>query len=345
LWSYVTKYVSLVTGDVGPELTSLRREAYAFRNAAYAATTKKTYKSQSSCYVKFCLSYGLIPVPASQETLISYCAFLARTLSANSVPGYLNVIRLMHLEAGFKNPLLDNWELSSIQKGISRLLGKPPVQKSPITVKILLDIFQTVSNHPSDVAFWAACLIAFYGFLRKSTLLPSSELMSAGKFIARGDVVDLTLSSFSLLIKKIKTIQFGQRLLTLHYVSSSDIRQCPVRAVMKHLAVSKLSSTAPLFDFLQDGSQVSFSHALFIKRLKSGLLRSGNKASNISCHSFRRGGATLAFSVGMSAIDIKLRGDWKSNAFERYVTVAPESSLASVRTLTSGASVIAGGYV
>jgi hypothetical protein len=48
--------------------------------------------------------------------------------------------------------------------------------------------------------------------------------------------------------------------------------------------------------------------------------------------------------VGMSAIDIKLRGDWKSNAFEKYLVVAPETSFASIISLTSGASEIAVNY-
>ena len=253
-------------------------------------------------------------MPATQETLVAFCAHLARFLSANSVPGYLNVVRLLHLESGFKNPLAGNWELSSIQKGISRLHGKPPVQKSPITVQILLDLYKTVTDHPADIAFWSACLIAFYVFLRKSTLLPSSDMLAGGKFIARSDVTDMTLSAFSLVIRQSKTIQFGQRLLTLPYVASQDVRLCPVRATLRHFGSSKLPGSVPLFDYVQSGIHVSFSHAFFIKRLKSGLLQTGNKSSSISCHSFRRGGATLAFSVGMSAIDIKLCGDWKSNA-------------------------------
>jgi hypothetical protein len=54
-------------------------------------------------------------------------------------------VRLLHLEAGFKNPLVDNWEIKAVQKGISRLLGKPPKQKSPITVDVLLDCQQESS--------------------------------------------------------------------------------------------------------------------------------------------------------------------------------------------------------
>ena len=109
---------------MGDELTTLRSEAYAFCNAAYATSTKKCYKSQAASYLKFCLANSVTPVPALQETLVSYCAFLARSLSANSIPGYMNVVRLLHLEAGFQNPLINNWELASVQKGIARLLGK-----------------------------------------------------------------------------------------------------------------------------------------------------------------------------------------------------------------------------
>ena len=92
------------------------------------------------------------------------------------------------------------------------------------------------------------------------------------------------------------------------------------------------------------GKEVSFSHAFFIRRLKAGLQQTGNDASAMSCHSFRRGGATLAFSVGMSAIDIKLRGDWKTNAYEKYIVVSSDSASQSVAALTTGAEKIASFY-
>ena len=320
------------------ELQNLRREAFGYRNAAFATNTKRTYKSQIACYMKFCVNFGFLPVPATQETLTLYCSFLARSLSASSIPGYLNVIRLMHVESGFANPLANNWEVSSIQKGISRMLGKPPKQKSPITVNILLDLFSTLENHPTDTAFWAACLIAFFGFMRKSTLLPTNDLLLARKFIARHDIVDLSLSSFFVVIRHSKTIQFGQRLLTLPYVSSTDHRLCPVRALLKHLGSSKLPKTSPLFNFSSSGVEMQFTHAFFVKRLKLGLTRTGNRASDVSCHSFRRGGATLAFAMGVSAIDIKLRGDWRSNAFEKYLVISPSDSLKSVKSMTMGAA-------
>jgi hypothetical protein len=75
-----------------------------------------------------------------------------------------------------------------------------------------------------------------------------------------------------------------------------------------------------------------------MKRLRDLLRSTGHPANSISCHSFRRGGASLAYTVGMSAVDIKQRGDWKSNAFERYLTISPATSFNSARLLAAGAS-------
>jgi hypothetical protein len=323
---------------LGDDLAKLRSEANAFRGAAFATSTKRTYRSQANCYFKFCSSYGLVPLPVSQETLVIYSAFLARSLSASSIPAYLNVVRLLHLEAGFMNPLTDNWEVKSIQKGISRLLGKPPKQKSPVTIEVLLDLYKTVLDTPADIAFWIVCLISFYGFLRKSTVLPSADLLSVGKYIARADLINLTLGSFSIVIKQSKTIQFGQRQLVLPFVSSPDCRLCPVKAMLRHLGTSKIGLSRPLFNYVQSGVEMPFTHLVFVNRLKSGLRATGHQASDISCHSFRRGGASLAFALGLSAIDIKLRGDWRSNAFEKYLFVTPEANFAAIRTLVNGAA-------
>ena len=319
------------------DVNGLLIQASAYKSAAFAKSTVKTYKSQTTSYLRYCSHYGLQPLPASQETLCSYLAFLTRSLSPSSIKGYLNAVRLLHIEAGFANPLSQNWEITMIQRGISRLLGKPPKQKLPITVAILIDLHSTLVNSPSDHAFWLACLIAFYGFLRKSTLLPPSIDLTAGKFIARSDVTDVSLHSFSVLIRFSKTIQFGQRVLTLPYVACSDIRLCPVRALLTHLGFSVLTKSRPLFNYQEAGVERFFLNSFFMYRLLSGLRATGHPASEISCHSFRRGGASLAFEVGLSSTDIKQRGDWWSNAFEQYLCVGHTSTMNSARLLSLGA--------
>jgi hypothetical protein len=333
-------------GDLADGLTSLRAETQRFRGAALANNTKKTYKSQINSYLKFCLNFGLVPVPALQETLCMYVAFLARTLSSSSIGGYLNVIRMLHLEAGYDNPIAGNWDLSNVQKGVSRLIGRPPKQKLPMTVHMLLDIQGHLSSEfPSERAFWAACLVAFLGFLRKSTLLPSPDVLISGKFIRRADLIGLSLTSFSVEIRHSKTIQFGQRVLTLPFVASPDIRLCPVRAVLTHLGTSKLPSDRPLFNFVSNGVEMNFTHAFFIKRLKQLLTLSGHPAHDVSCHSFRRGGATQAFAAGLSATHVKLRGDWRSNAYERYISVSEADTRYATQVMTNSMLTQASGYI
>jgi hypothetical protein len=198
-------------------------------------------------------------------------------------------------------------------------------------------LVRSLSDHPSDLAFRAACLIAFFVFLRKSTLLPAPGELLQGKYIARNDVLNLTLSSFLLRIRFSKTIQFGQRVLSLPYVTCDDSRLCPVRAVLAHIGRSKLLPSRPLFNYVVEGREVQFSNAYFMKRLRDILRCFGHPASEISCHSFRRGGASLAYMVGLTATDIKLRGDWRSNAFERYLCVSQTTALQSAKSLSAGA--------
>ena len=150
-------------------------EAQSFIGKTYAVSTKSSYKTHLMTYLRFCLKFQLEPVPASTSTILSYTTFLARSLKPSSISNYLNIIRILHLDAGLPNPLLDNFALTNLKKGIQRELGSPPIQKLPITCKILKLIHcQLCFFLPKDVAFWAAYLVAFFGLLRKKTLLPQS---------------------------------------------------------------------------------------------------------------------------------------------------------------------------
>ena len=112
-----------------------------FKRFALAESTKTTYRSQLNAFLRFCLFYDQVPLPASQDTLKCYVVFLARSLNPSSLPGYLNVVRIMHVNAGYDNPLKDNFEITMIRRGITRPLGRPQVQKLPFTLDILRAIF------------------------------------------------------------------------------------------------------------------------------------------------------------------------------------------------------------
>ena len=106
---------------------------------------------------------------------VMYAAYLARFLSPSSICQYLNYVGLLHREMGFLTPLADNWVLSSVLKGIRRILGTPPMPRLPITVNILIGIRSRLNlNSSRHASFWAVCLTAFFGLFRKCHLLPVS---------------------------------------------------------------------------------------------------------------------------------------------------------------------------
>jgi hypothetical protein len=325
---------------VVPALLPLREEARAFKAQAFAPSTKLSYRTHLMAFVRFCMYYDLTPVPATQETLSCYVAHLARTMSPNSISIYLNIIRIMHEEAGLKNPLEDNFEIMMIKRGVKRVKGVPPKQKAPVTVEILIDLFRGMDlSRNSEKAFHCALLVGFFGFLRKASLFPALPDVPVLKRLSRQDVVRLCLDSFELHCYHSKTIQFGQQVHTIPFFACTDLRICPIFAMMTHLGASSgLSPTSSLFNYVEGGVEKFYSHAAFVARLKVGIKRSGRDPREVSCHSLRRGGATLSFACGISCDQIKLRGDWASDCYQRYLFVPPSATMEVARIICQGAA-------
>jgi hypothetical protein len=76
----------------------LDEDVKSYRQSMFAESTKATYKSHLRSFLRFCLYIGYEPLPCTVETICRYIAFLARSLSYSSIPGYLNIIRLLHVE-------------------------------------------------------------------------------------------------------------------------------------------------------------------------------------------------------------------------------------------------------
>ena len=109
----------------------LLREAASFKRSAFAESTKAAYRTHMNSYLRFCLYFGKCPIPADSETLKAYSAFLARSIKPAGIGGYLNIVRILHLESGVDNTLEKNWELQLLHRCYSRVLGVPPKQTYP----------------------------------------------------------------------------------------------------------------------------------------------------------------------------------------------------------------------
>ena len=254
-----------------------------------------------------------------------YIAFLSRRLCFSSVKQYLNAVRLVHLEAGLQNPLEKNWYVSSILKGVCRLKGDASLQKLPITLDILKHVFLVLDLHSSfDPAFWAACLVGFFSFFRKSNLLiPSHLLFDPGQNLCANDV-QFTDEGVILTVRWSKVIQFKERVLHIPLPKIPNSPFCPSTALLQlTLENFPCSRSGPLFRYSWLGaSNVPLTQCQFTGKLQACSGAIGLDASKYSGHSLRRGGASFALQCGLPVDLIKTQGDWKSNACEHYLQPA-----------------------
>lgn len=272
-------------------------------------------------YFEFCNKISVKPVPLSQYDLGRYIAYLSRRLCFTSVRQYLNIVRLLHVEAGFGNPLENNWYVSSILKGVKRVKGDTTSQKLPITLDILKQVFVNLNlNGSIDRTFWAACLVAFYSFFRKSNLLIlSMDSFDASRYLCASDT-KFTKEGVILTVRWSKVIQFQERLLQIPLPRVRNSPFCPSNALMRmFLDCPAPQNAVPLFRYKENSKIIPFTQAMFTSKLQTHLKALGFPAEKYSGHSFRRGGASFALQCGLPVDLIKIQGDWRSNACERYL--------------------------
>lgn len=219
--------------------TRLQQEVLYYRQQGYAPTTKKSYRTQFDAFIKFCSMLGLPPLPASNYTLCIYAAFLARFLLPQSVYSYVHFVGILHKDQGFSNPVVDNWPLSHVLKGIRRVHGKPSRPRLPITIDILVALHSRLNfNLSKHASFWAICLTMFFGLFRKSHLLPSyrRSFNPIQQFIRSGFKHDV--HGMVLKVRWSKTFHFGQSVVLVPLICFPSIPLCPVTAILHAFALT-----------------------------------------------------------------------------------------------------------
>lgn len=210
----------------------------------------------------------------------------------------------------------------------------------PMTSEILYAIKLRLNlSLPEDISFWAVCMIGFYGFLRKASMLPKCAKNHGTDCLLKGDAIINSLYLCTLKVRKTKTIQFGERILSIPYCANPGQPLCPVTALFQLFTISAKPDSSPLFSFRGAGNTWScWTQDSFVTRLRKMLTAIGLDASAYSGHSFRRGGASLGFKLGLSISEIKKRGDWQSDAVESYIVLNEAQELAVAKKLVAGAS-------
>lgn len=176
-----------MVANLGEELDA---EVVHWRQRALAKSTKENYQCHARIFLQFCREVGCTPLPVSTNDLCRYAAYLGRTRSFTTIRDYLNVVRVLHLDRGFSNPLADNFQLQTVMNGIRRTKGCVPKYKLPITTDHLWKICSQLNLRAvEDVQIWGALLVCFFGVLRISAVtVKSGTTWDPAKTLLRKDL-------------------------------------------------------------------------------------------------------------------------------------------------------------
>ena len=287
-------------------------------------------------YLLFTLAFQLPICPIDPHSLQLYAQFLSRSMSVDSIRNNLSAVKKLHLFRGSDISAFEHISTTDTLRGLQRLHGRPPNKKLPITPELLLRIHSVLDlTDTKHLALWCAFLIAFFTFSRRSNLTsPSFHDFDPSTHLCRADI---SIRASFLVVRQrcSKTNQFHQRVLELPVAAIPYSPLCPdVQAYSTLVSRVPAPPSAPAFTFRTKRPHF-LTHSCLVAGLRSALQRAGFDPKSYSGHSFRRGGASWAFSSDVPAELIKLHGDWKSSAYLEYLEFSFEQKLSVTRTMSS----------
>lgn len=296
------------------ELGGLRKELKRSKRAAFAEGTSKNLKVQWESYLLFCKYFHFKPLPTTEEILALFAQFLSRSFkSVESIRNYVGGVRTLHKMLSLDCPET-TFHLRLSLKGIEKISAHCPNRMQPITPAILCKIADILEfSNPEHACLWCLFLFAFFLFARKSNLVPDC-MSDISKCLLRKHV-SRTGDNLEVSFFWTKTIQARERVLRLPLLKTDSVL-CPVTAYDRMISLIKVPCDAPLFSL---SPSVAITYSKFQKQLRVLLGKVGEIPEHFGTHSFRRGGATIAFQAGASADIIKAQGDWKSDAYQKYI--------------------------
>jgi hypothetical protein len=286
---------------------------------------------------------GSPPYPASSIALAEWATLRAHgsltenKLAPDTIQSYLSAIRSIHIDRHLSLAVFEDEWLQRIIAGIRRATPYTEKKKAaPITPDILekLCLPWDSSIRIDDINLDTAWKVAFAGFLRSGEFTYDDR---ADKFTL--ELTKLTRSDVTfgegdehvrLRLKRSKTdlLHHGVDIV----IAATASLTCPVKALRRLFQLDPQPPTAPLFRL--EGR--SFNYSTVVLVLQNRLRNVGvNDPESYRGHSFRRGAAQHASSIGLPECDIQSLGRWSSQAFKAYFkTIHSQRFNLSFRFLT-----------
>lgn len=293
---------------------------------ADSPSTRKAKQSAHNKFLRFCyqlnISHRELPDQHRLMLFATWCANCPNEppLEAESIRCYVSHLRSYFSSLGLslRTDAEAMPELHKLLRGIKRDQTKKPKRKQPllpITPEILLQ-FRSLLNfkQQKDRALWTAILLGFYSFLRSNNLVPRSHQLDENSRHLTWNDIKFKSYGADLTIHTSKTNQLGHFHHIIPIPAIPDSPLCPIQAL---LALGQYKDNAPLFSY----NKRSFINYNDLHMGLKELAKRANLPNQYDTHSLRKGGASYASACGATIEQIKLQGDWRSDAVLTYIHV------------------------
>jgi len=262
--------------------------ARGYMEASRSAATKRAYASDWRIFITWAAGRGLIPLPASPDTV---CAFLASQaesgVKASTLGRRMASIRLAHTSAALEPPTSSE-AVKTTMRGIRREIGTKPVQKAPATSDRLIDMVSHCPPTLRGLRDRAILLLGFAGAFRRSEL----------SALEVSDIEDVD-GGLRVYVRHSKTDQEGAGQ-TVPVIRGDKC--CPVEAVNAWTEAAGIED-GPLFRMMRRSGVVTpypLSGRSIGDLVKRYAAKAGYKAEEFAGHSLRSGFLTSAAENGAS---------------------------------------------
>jgi integrase len=268
-----------------------------------AGNTRRAYLSDLAHFEQWGGS-----VPASAETIASYLAAHAQSLSVATLVRRVASISKVHEARGLPNPTRSELVRATL-RGIKRQRGTAQHEAKPLLKEDLFLVLERMGETLKDARDRALLLIGFAGGFRRSELvgIDRSDL----EFVRQGVVVR---------IRRSKTDQLGEgRKIGIPY---GRTRWCPVAALGEWLTKSGITEGAVFQPIDRHGrmSAERLSGEAVSLVVKERVAVAGMDPAGYSGHSLRAGLATSAAQAGVPTWRIRAQTRHASDAMlARYI--------------------------
>ena len=149
-----------------------------YQEQCIAKGTDKNYNSHIRQYTRWCYKNNIYPIyPPTEERLMFYAAFRAKTVTFNTIKGDLYAIRYFSIAHGCPIDLKLMPGIKSVLRGIKRVKGvNRPDQRLPVTIEKLQMFRKHVNlNNFDELVVFTAMVVATFGLLRTGEFAVDSK--------------------------------------------------------------------------------------------------------------------------------------------------------------------------